>query len=633
MPSRPNTSIPTEFYRAAFEHAADAVVAIGEDRTILAANEAAAELFAVPLNELLGASSMSFYRAADEASERVWASLSRGLQVTAEVRIYGRTGLLRDVEVTTKGHVVPGVHVAILRDVTHRKLRDLSSRRYELLREHTEDVLLFISREGRILEANRAAETTYGYTRAELLSMSLRDLRHESSLAELPGRFAEALERGVRFETLHRRKDGTAVPVEVASRPAKVGGDEVLLSVIREVTERRELHAKLLEADRLWTFGMMAAGVAHEINNPLAYVLANTEVLARKLPSISRAAKAASRGEGGESAIERVSEDLARCEEMLAVVTEGLDRVRSIVRDLKTFSRNEPDEGTLVDVHQVLDAALNVAHSELRHRATLAKSYGEPPPVRGSTSRLGQVFLNLLVNAAQAIPTERRREGEVRVVTESTPTGWARIVIADDGVGIPKSAQGRLFHAFHTTKRGEGTGLGLYISRTIVDAHGGRIHVDSEEGVGTKVTVELPPYDSSLPHEAEPSARTVIPRRRVLVVDDEPAIGASMHALLEPFHDVEFETSVASATAKLERDATFDAILCDVMMPGSSGVDLLDWLDDKIPELLPHLVLMSGGILDESLRDRVARSGVPCLDKPLSSLDLMRIIEAAARRK
>lgn len=633
MPSRPNTSIPAEFYRAAFEHAVDAVVAIAEDRTILAANQAAADLFAVPLNELLGASSMSFYRAADEASERVWASLSQGLQVTAEVRIYGRTGLLRDVEVTTKGHVVPGVHVAILRDVTHRKIRDLSSRRYELLREHTEDVLLFISRDGRILEANRAAETTYGYSRAELLSLTLRDLRHESTLAELPGRFAEAFERGVRFETLHRRKDGTAVPVEVASRPAKVGDDQVLLSVIREVTERRELHAKLLEADRLWTFGMMAAGVAHEINNPLAYVLANTEVLARTLPAISRAAKAASRGEGGESAIERVSDDLARCEEMLAVVTEGLDRVRSIVRDLKTFSRNEPDEGTLVDVHQVLDAALNVAHSELRHRATLAKSYGEPPPVRGSTSRLGQVFLNLLVNAAQAIPTERRREGEVRVVTESMPNGWAKIVIADDGVGIPKAAQGRLFHAFHTTKRGEGTGLGLYISRTIVDAHGGRIHVDSEEGVGTKVTVELPPYDSTLPREAEPSARTIIPRRRVLVVDDEPEIGASMHALLEPFHDVEFETSVASASAKLATDAAFDAILCDVMMPGASGVDLLDWLDEHHPKLLSRLVLMSGGILDESLRDRVARSGVPCLDKPLSSLDLMRTIEAAARRK
>lgn len=625
--------LPEKLYRAAFEHAADAVVALSKDRTILAANTAAGHLFSTPPSELVGRSSMELYDGADEASEAVWRSLEEGRTVRSEVRIFARDGRsLRDIEVTSQGHVVPGIHIAILRDVTNTKRRELTSRRYELLREHTEDVLLFIARDGRIVEANRAAEKTYGFTRAELLQTTIADLRHESTRTDLRDRLAEAFERGVRFETFHRRKDGSAFPVEVASRAAKVGGDELLLSVIRDVTERRELHAKLLEADRVWTFGMMAAGIAHEINNPLAYALANAEVLARTLPELSRKAKDAANGDGSADDRAELVSGLARCEEMLGVAAEGLERVRAIVRDLKMFSRSDPEEGVLVDLHQVLDAALNVAHGELRHRATITRAYVEPPPVRGSSSRLGQVFLNLLVNAAQAIPRDRARGGVVRVETSSTDAGWAKIVISDDGVGIPKAAQARLFEAFQTTKHGEGTGLGLYISRAIVVAHGGRIAVESIEGEGTRVTVLLPPYTASRRSSAPASSSSRAVHRRVLVIDDEAAIGSAIRALLEPHHTIEVETSVASATARLERDEAFDVVLCDVMMPGASGLDLFDMIRARHPHLAPKFVLMTGGILDESLRVRAVASGAPCLEKPLSLAELLDAIPRAARR-
>ncbi len=624
--------MPPEFYRAAFEHAADAVVAVSDDRTILAANDAAVALFETPHEKLVGRSSNDLYGPTDDTEDAMWRALRDGRTVRGEVRVAPKNGPFRDIEVTTKGHVVPGVHIAILRDVTDKNERELTSRRYELLREHTEDVLLFIARDGRIVEANRAAETTYGYSRTELLQKTLRDLRHESTLPDLAERFAQAFEEGVRFETVHRRKDGAPFPVEVASRVATVGGQDLLLSVIRDVTERRELHAKLLEADRVWTFGMMAAGIAHEINNPLAYALGNAEVLARTLPTLSVVAKATEKGEGSAADLQELVRGLARCEAMLGVATEGLERVRAIVRDLKMFSRSDPEEGVLVDLHQVLDAALNVAHGELRHRATITRAYGEPPPVRGSTSRLGQVFLNLLVNGAQAIPRDRKTGGHLTVETSSTDAGWAKVVISDDGIGIPKTSQSRLFQAFQTTKSGEGTGLGLYISRTIVEAHGGRISIESREGHGTRVSVLFPPYAASRhPPSAPASSGSRAERRRVLVVDDEGAIGTSIRALLEPHHDVELETSASGAAARLERDAHFDVVLCDVMMPGASGLDLLDLVASLHPELVPRFVLMSGGILDESLRERASKSRAPCLEKPMSAAELLEAIARALR--
>jgi|GEM_PF-1306386 len=480
--------MPPELYRAAFEHATNAIVVVDDERRILAANPAAAELFRIPVDELVGRSGDDFNLAAHgDAPERLWEILLSGGSFREEIDILTTDGHERAVKVTGKGNIEPGLHLAILGDVTRRREQEVSSRRYELLREYAHDVVLFIDRDGRIIEANRAAESTYGYTRDELLAMHIRELRHGPTALDFEAQFRLAFEKGIFFETVHARKDGSLLPVEVASRAASVGGERVLLSVIRDVTDRRTLHAKLLEFDRLSTFGLMAAGLAHEINNPLAYVLANAEVLARELPRLATVAR-------DEPACAPVASGLAECVEMLRVAMEGLDRVRSIVRDLKTFSRNDPKGGILVDVHQVLDSALNVAQAELRARARIEKSYGDVPPVRGMPSRLGQVFLNLIVNAAQAIPPERHGRGTVRITTRSTEQGQAEVEIADDGVGMTADVRRRLFEPFHTTKPGEGTGLGLYISRTIVEAIGGSIDVTSEVGDGTRVRVRLPPW-------------------------------------------------------------------------------------------------------------------------------------------
>jgi PAS domain S-box-containing protein len=482
--------VPPEFYRAAFEHAMHAVVAVDGERRIGAANEAAARLFHTTVEELIGRAADAFTRTeTPDEGERLWEILLSGGTFRHDVPIVTRDGEHRQVRVAGKGNVVPGLHLTILGDVTRSKEHELSSRRYELLREQAHDILLFVAIDGRILEANRAAELAYGYDRAELVTMSIRELRHDPS--DFEAQFRHAVQHGIFFETMHRRKDGSPFPVEVAARLTTVGGENVLLSVIRDVTERKMLHARLLEADRLSTFGMIAAGLAHEINNPLAYVLTNHEMLARELPRLAAKAHAAADGESDPADVAEMAEDLGRCEMMLKVAMEGLQRVRSSVRDLKTFSRADPVEEVLVDLHGVLDSALNVAQNEVHHRARIERCYGEVTPVRGSTSRLGQVFLNLVVNGAQAIPPGRRGQGTVRVSTSTATDGWACIEIVDDGVGMTADARQHLFEPFANKKAGEGTGLGLYITKSIVEAHGGTIEVESRVGVGSRFKVKL----------------------------------------------------------------------------------------------------------------------------------------------
>jgi two-component system NtrC family sensor kinase len=485
--------IPPDFYRAAFEHGMHAVLGIDDNRRIVAANDAAARLLRIPLESLIGRSGNELaLTEQEELIERLWGILLAGGTFREEVELLAPNGQRRNIRIAGKGNIEPGLHLAILGDVTRSKEHELSSRRYELLRERGHDVILFLALDGRIVEANHAAEEAYGYTRDELLQLNVRDLRYDRS--DVDRQFRIALKQGVVFETIHKRKDGTTFPAEVASRPSKLG-DDVLLSVIRDITERRTMQAKLLEADRLTTFGMIAAGLAHEINNPLAYVLTNHEVIARELPRLAAKARAAS---DSDTELGEVTEGLAHCESMLAVAMEGLERVRAIVRDLKTFSRADPVQEVLVDVHHVLDSAINVAQSELRQRARIERCYGEIAPVRGSTSRLGQVFLNLVVNGAQAIPEDRAGGGIVRITTSTASDGWACIAVSDDGIGMSAETKRRLFEPFHTTKPGQGTGLGLYITRSIVEAHGGTIEVDSTEGVGTTVYVKLPPYEPSL---------------------------------------------------------------------------------------------------------------------------------------
>ncbi len=249
----------------------------------------------------------------------------------------------------------------------------------------------------------------------------------------------------------------------------------------------QELHAtreRLVHAEKMAAVGTLAAGVGHEINNPLSFIIANLHYATGEVQGAVR-----------QPDKEKHWADVAQA---LEEALHGADRVRRIVQDLKTFSREQPDAARPLDLHAVLDLTLAIAEGELRHRARVVRAFGAPPPVLGDETRLGQVFLNLLINAAQAIPEGHAEQHEVRVSTRVDEQGHAVVAVSDSGGGIAPDVLPRIFEPFFTTKPvGVGTGLGLSICHSYVQGMGGEIRVHSEVGSGTTFEVVLPPAAQS----------------------------------------------------------------------------------------------------------------------------------------
>ena len=286
-------------------------------------------------------------------------------------------------------------------------------------------------------------------------------------------------ERGS-FESEHRivRPDGQVRSVQAAARVLvdAAGNALQIVGTARDVSEMRQMQAKLVLTERMASLGTLAGGIAHEINNPLAYVLSNIGFVHRELVALTADAPS-----------ERLTEVRQAVEEAM----QGAERVRRIVQDLHAFARPS-ESGGPTDLHRVLDLAANIASSQIRFRARLVKDYGPIPLVDGCESRLGQVALNLLVNAAQAIQDGRPQDNEIRLVTLAEGPGHVVLEVRDTGSGIPPEFRSRVFEPFFTTKPvGTGTGLGLWICHRIVTSLGGEITLESQTGKGTTFRVVL----------------------------------------------------------------------------------------------------------------------------------------------
>jgi NO-binding membrane sensor protein with MHYT domain/nitrogen-specific signal transduction histidine kinase len=267
----------------------------------------------------------------------------------------------------------------------------------------------------------------------------------------------------------------------------------------RLIQELEQTHRQLLQSEKLASIGQLAAGVAHEINNPISFVHANLNTLKRWVAQLLEVivAQEAVTGAPAASMLAPVSQmageldlDYVRNDIMMLVEEslEGAVRVRQIVRDLRDFSRPSGDEWAMADLHAGLESTLNVVHNEIKYKATVVREYGELPPIECNAAQLNQVFMNLLVNAAQAM----REQGTITIRT-SCQGDSACIAVTDTGAGIPEEILGRIFDPFFTTKpQGQGTGLGLSISHGIVEHHRGRIDVQSQPGQGSTFTVVLP---------------------------------------------------------------------------------------------------------------------------------------------
>jgi signal transduction histidine kinase len=380
--------------------------------------------------------------------------------------------------------------------------------------------------------------------------------------------------------------------------------------------ERRKMQEQLLISDRMASVGTLAAGVAHEINNPLAAVITNLDLIHRDLSLVC----------GDRELGDRLRDVFAE----LRDARESADRMRHIVRDLKIFSRSTDDEHTgAVDVHRVMDSSLRMAQNEIRHRAQLVKDYAKVPLVEANEARLGQVFLNLVVNAAQAIGEGDAEHNAVRISTHQNAGGMVVVEVRDTGGGIAPEHLNRIFDAFFTTKPvGVGTGLGLSICHRIVRSLGGELEVESEVGAGSVFRVSLPAAAAS--EEAKPAASAPVSRAarraRVLVVDDEPMIATAIRRTLGLEHDVVLTSAAAVALDRIQGGEQFDVILCDLMMPQMTGMDLYGELVRTAPTQAGRMVFLSGGAFTAAARAFLDEVPNQHLEKPFDTRQLLSLV-------
>ncbi|MFO0748470.1 MAG: response regulator [Myxococcota bacterium] len=397
--------------------------------------------------------------------------------------------------------------------------------------------------------------------------------------------------------------------------------------------EERQLKEHLRISERMASVGTLAAGVAHEINNPLTALMANLVFACddvEKLLADQRAQDGAAAAEGS------VAARLGAIAASLGDAREAAVRVRDIVRDLKLFSRRDEEKTEAVDLRGVLESALRIAGNEVRHRARLVEDYGAVPPVRANEGRLGQVFVNLVTNAAQAISEGDAEHNEIRVSTRSDAEGRVVVDVSDTGAGIPDTVLPRIFEPFFTTKPiGEGTGLGLAICHRIISAFGGSLEVETKLGKGTTFRVILPVADPPTvvaPAPApEPVAAEPASTGRILVVDDERLVGMVARRMLETKYDVVSLTRARDALERVAAGERYDVLLCDLMMPDVTGMDLHAELLKSAPEQARRVVFMTGGAFTPRARDFLDSVPNLHLEKPFDSNQLFAVVTRALR--
>ena len=475
-------------------------------------------------------------------------------------------------------------------------------------------------------------------------SLALRLLRvpvppHEGDF--LPFTLRE-LRAGVQFED-GQKLTANVRPFSWNRRPASW----IELSTVHTDNDEATRRARRLHVDRLAAVGQMAAGVAHEVNNPVAYISANTnsisehvdklETVFRKLRTVVADDPEVAQSFDAVMDRLRVQESLQDLREITRENLAGAGRISAIVRDLKNFSRIEPDQVEVVSVNQIVNESCMLVAHQIRYKAELVKKLGEVPRLPLARQKLCQVITNLLMNAAQAIPEGDRKVNRIQVQT------WAetdRVVVSvtDTGCGIADHLKKRIFEPFVTTKEKEGgTGLGLSLCADIVRQHGGDIRLYSALGQGSQFDVILPLKTGLKPRRTKAEPGRVVKssgnaRARILLVDDELMLLRAFSRLLAPHHDVVTASGGAEALKLLSDDQAFDVVICDLMMPDVDGPMLHAEVQQRWPEVETRMIFCSGGAFSQRVRSFAEQVRDRCIEKPISLPQLNQAIAEVRER-
>jgi PAS domain S-box-containing protein len=544
------------------------------------------------------------------------------LQRAARTGAYGYV-----VKPFTIGEVKSALQVALYKHGLDQHLAE-RERWFSTTLRGIADGVVACDAEQRITFVNAAAERMLGKSEHQTRGRQLSELlgREASALVGVTRALDERGSEPLSFEVQTTQGaalllDGTVAPI--------LHGDRVVgaVLVLHDVTEQRRRDEQLALTDRLSSLGTLVASVAHEINNPLAYTLGNLNLAGAELQRIK------------EQLPPQLLQPLERVIRSLRDAEDGAGRVANTVKELRAFGRMEERSQRVVDPRGCIDWALRLTSNQILHQARLLTSLRDVPNVKANELKLSQVMVNLLTNAASAL-TGERDDNEIRVSTWTNESGDAVLEVEDNGRGMSEETRRAIFEPFFTTKAGHGTGLGLSICRNIVNGFGGEISVESQLGKGSRFQVRLPAStelrpasERPLPDAPTPPRPSVVPfgpPRNVLLIDDEPMIRSLVGRLLSGRFRVTAVDGVRAALAALNQGQKFDAILCDLMMPGESGIDFYGVVRRLYPDLLIRVAFITGGAVTPDTSKFLETAARPVLNKPFDAQSLAAFCEQLA---
>ena len=586
-----------EFLENIFRTSVDGIMVTDHEGSITMVNEAIERMLGYTKNELIGKRTIVLNpkgkRYEKCANNYLTKLFEEGTVSAFDINYLKKDGNLIDAEVNTallkdgKGNILGAV--AIIRDITERKqfekILKLSEEKYRSLIENANDAIISTNKDGEIIGFNKKAEEILGYTYKEIVGKPVT-LITDPSTGKQQRKKIDNLKKirggGVikkTVESIAVRKDGKKIPVEGSLCAVKVGGEHILTSIIRDISERKEMEDKFLQSEKLKSLGELAGGVAHDFNNVLAAILGRAQLLKMVVdppPGKEERRNSVIELKEGLEIIEKASKD-------------GSETVRRI----QEFARIRDDDKhfTTVDLNEIIDCALEFTRMKWKDdveskgiKIKIQKEFSTLPTTSGKASELREVFTNLINNAVDAMP----QGGTIKIKTFKEDSQIA-VCVEDTGVGIPKSLRSSVFDPFFTTKGVRSTGLGMSVSYGIIKRHRGDISIDSIEGRGTAFTVKLPIF-KKITKEEKANHRGDKPRKaKLLVIEDEEEVRNLLFAILKKSgHEVEV-VSDGSQGIEMFNNKDFDLVFTDLGMPGMSGWQVAEEIkgtNGRVPVIL-----------------------------------------------
>ncbi|MBX3228579.1 MAG: response regulator [Labilithrix sp.] len=527
---------------------------------------------------------------------------------------------LRAVELGAQEYIVkaerawPGLPLSVAYAVERvRRLAEINELSAALA--HAVDAITRVDERGMCVGGNPAIHSLLGYAVGEIEGMPFLDLIHPSDRAHVASALAAA-----RPDELHEtearaiRKDNRLLPLQISIN-ARAGGRGHFVFV-RDLTRKKTEEEKLAASVSVTAIGSFATGLAHEINNPLAVVLANVEEAVHVT------------GELEGKVPEDTLDDFGELRTMLQEAHSASQRVQNIVRDVRVFACPDHRSGR-VDINTITESCCNIVFAEIRHRAKLTKKLNAAVPIIGNEAKLAQLVLNLLVNAAQAMPEGMVTNNEITVETRQQGRGTVVLEISDTGSGIDPAIASKVFDAYFSTKPRR-PGMGLAIARAAVSAHSGELTLSPRPGGGTIAKVALPTVEAGADDATKTQKESAL-QRRVLVVDDDPLVLRSLTRILARDFEVAQARNGREALDLVRAGGSYDAMLCDLVMSELSGIELHEVLTHDDPELAKRTVFLTGGAFTGRAQTFLDTVGQPHLEKPVDLKEVRDLLMRMSR--